>query len=197
MATLRTEESGHCGEVETRVNVWLSAQKIAIVERWPISGLVQLYLNYNKAWTFSFLFWKTEAKRHCSAAIYFLVIQSFNFTSLVISFVPCEQWLLLAGCYATKGEKPLPATVCFSIKQACPHNAYIKMSNDIDHLSFSSFARNISKTTTSQMHHTFLYTSLLFLHDYHIKIPYFMVYGERKYKATTDFFSLSEPGYVP
>ena len=83
-------------------------------------------------------------------------------------------------CYATKGEKPLPATVCFSIKQACPHDAYIKMSNDIDHLSFSSFARNISKTTTSQMHHTFLYTCLLFLHDYHIKIPYFVVYGERK-----------------
>ena len=48
-------------------------------------------------------------------------------------------------------------------------------------ITFSSFARNIySKTTTLQMHHTFLYTSLLFLHDYHIKMPYFVVYGERK-----------------
>ena len=28
-------------------------------------------------------------------------------------FLPCEQWFLQAGRYATKGEKPLRATVCF------------------------------------------------------------------------------------
>ena len=108
----------------------------------------------------------TEAKRHCSAATNFLLIQSFNFTRLATYFVPCEQWFLLARCYTTKGEKPQQATVCFSIKQACPRHAYIKTSNDI---TFSCFARNISKTTTLHMHHTFLYISLLFLHENHIK----------------------------
>ena len=35
MATLRTEESGHCREVETSSNVWtVRPQKMAIVERW-------------------------------------------------------------------------------------------------------------------------------------------------------------------
>ena len=35
MATLRTEESGHCREVETSSNVWtVRSQKMAIVERW-------------------------------------------------------------------------------------------------------------------------------------------------------------------
>ena len=35
MATLRTEESGHCREVETSSNVWtVRPKKMAIVERW-------------------------------------------------------------------------------------------------------------------------------------------------------------------
>ena len=29
------------------------------------------------------------------------------------------------------GEKPLRATVCFSIEHACPRDAYVKTSNDI------------------------------------------------------------------
>ena len=186
MATLGTEESGHCGEVavvERLKQEWmygLSAQK-----KWPLSRGGPLVDWFDCTWiTIKFgpflsffengsvfsLQKMTEAKRHCSAAINLFLIQSFNFTTLATYFVPCEQWLLLAGCYPTKGEKPLHATICFSIKQACPRDAYIKMSNDI---TFSSFARNISKTTTLQMHHTFLYTSLLFLHDYHIKMPYF------------------------
>ena len=37
MATLGTEESGHCRQVETRVNVWTVHQKkMANVERWPL-----------------------------------------------------------------------------------------------------------------------------------------------------------------
>ena len=31
----------------------------------------------------------------------------------------------------------------------------------------------ISKTTTSHVHHTFLYISFPFLHDYDVKMPYF------------------------
>ena len=45
----------------------------------------------------------------------------------------------------------------------------------------------ISKTTTLHVHHTFLYISFLFLHDYDVKMPNFAIYGERK-QATTKFY---------
>ena len=54
----------------------------------------------------------------------------------------------------------------------------------------------ISKTTTSHVHHTFLYISFPFLHDYDVKMPYFALYRGRK-QATTKFFSLSELEYCP
>ena len=45
----------------------------------------------------------------------------------------------------------------------------------------------ISKTTTSHVHHTFLYISFPFLHDYDVKVPNFAFYGGRK-QATTKFY---------
>ena len=51
----------------------------------------------------------------------------------------------------------------------------------------------ISKTTTSHVHHTFLYISPPFLHEYDVKLPNFTFYGGRK-QATTNFVSLSELG---
>ena len=45
----------------------------------------------------------------------------------------------------------------------------------------------ISNTTTSHVHHTFLYISFPFLHDYEVKMPNFKFYGERK-QATTKFY---------
>ena len=51
----------------------------------------------------------------------------------------------------------------------------------------------ISKTTTSHVHHTFLYISFPFLHDYDVKMPNFAFYGGRK--QGTAKFSLSELGY--
>ena len=38
----------------------------------------------------------------------------------------------------------------------------------------------ISKTTTSHVHHTFLYISFRFLHDYNVKMPNFAFHGGRK-----------------
>ena len=38
----------------------------------------------------------------------------------------------------------------------------------------------ISKTTTSHVHHTFLYISFRFLHDYNVKMPNFSFHGGRK-----------------
>ena len=54
----------------------------------------------------------------------------------------------------------------------------------------------ISKTTTSHVHHTFLYISFPFLHDYDVKMPHFAFYRGRK-QATTKFFSLSELEFCP
>ena len=45
----------------------------------------------------------------------------------------------------------------------------------------------ISKTTTSHVHHTILYISFPFLHDYDVKMPNFAFYGGRK-QATTKFY---------
>ena len=47
----------------------------------------------------------------------------------------------------------------------------------------------ISKTTTSHVHHTFLYISFPFLHDYDVKMPNFAFYGGRKQAKTKLYFS--------
>ena len=54
----------------------------------------------------------------------------------------------------------------------------------------------ISTTTTSHVHHTFLYISVPFLHDYDVKMPNFAFYGGRK-QATTKSYSLSELEFGP
>ena len=45
----------------------------------------------------------------------------------------------------------------------------------------------ISKTTPSHVHHTILYISFPFLHDYDVKMPDFLFYGGRT-QATTKFY---------
>ena len=52
----------------------------------------------------------------------------------------------------------------------------------------------ISKTTTLRVHHTFLYISVPFLHDYDVKMPYF-AFMEDVNKQRRNFISLSELGY--
>ena len=44
----------------------------------------------------------------------------------------------------------------------------------------------LSKTTTFHVRHAFLYISLPSLHDYHMKMPDFTLYGGRN-QATTNF----------
>ena len=48
----------------------------------------------------------------------------------------------------------------------------------------------ISKTTTSHVHHAFLYISFLFLRDYDVKMPNFAVKGGRKQATTKFYFSV-------
>ena len=47
----------------------------------------------------------------------------------------------------------------------------------------------ISKTTTSHAHHTFLYISFPFFHDYDVKMPNFAFYRGRKQATTKYYFS--------
>ena len=46
----------------------------------------------------------------------------------------------------------------------------------------------ISKTTTSHVHHTFLYIPFPFFHDHDVKMPNFAFYAGRKRQATTKFY---------
>ena len=46
----------------------------------------------------------------------------------------------------------------------------------------------ISKTTTLQVHHAFLYISLPSLHDYDVKMPNFTFCRGREHNTTTFFF---------
>ena len=46
----------------------------------------------------------------------------------------------------------------------------------------------VSRTTTLQVHHAFLYISLPSLHVHEVKMPHFTFSGERERKATTFFF---------
>ena len=48
----------------------------------------------------------------------------------------------------------------------------------------------ISKTTTSHVHHAFLYISFLFFHDYDVKMTNFAVKGGRKQATTKFYFSV-------
>ena len=48
----------------------------------------------------------------------------------------------------------------------------------------------MSKTTTSHVHHTFLFISFLFWHDYDMKMPNFAVYGGREQATTKFYFSI-------
>ena len=54
----------------------------------------------------------------------------------------------------------------------------------------------MSKTTTSHVHHTFLYISLPLLHDNDLKLRSF-AFMENVNKQRRNFISLSELGYSP
>ena len=47
----------------------------------------------------------------------------YTYSYLVREQIPCKQWFLQAGRYATKQEKPLRASVCF-FDRAAIHGMY-------------------------------------------------------------------------
>ena len=78
----------------------------------------------------------------------------------------------------------------------CPRIRDFRSNDADDNENVQNTTGLISKTTTSHVHHTFLYISFPFLHDYDVKMPHFAFYRGRK-QATTKFFSLSELEYCP
>ena len=55
----------------------------------------------------------------------------------------------------------------------------------------------IRKPTTLHLHHTFLYISLPYLHDYDLKMPNFARFMENVNKQRRNLISLLKLGYVP
>ena len=111
-------------------------------------------------------------------------------------------WFLQDRRYPAMGEKPLRATVCFSNEHMSPCDGCVKMSNDIT-FSFckkhyiildpmTRWQQELQKTigliikrTTFHVHHTCLYISLPFLHDYIVKMPTVEFYGGCKQAITS------------
>ena len=91
---------------------------------------------------------------------------------VVSALVPCEQWFLQAGRYASMGKKPLRATVCFSIKHARPRDDY--------EYPTTRRQRELQQNNrfNNQNNNAFIFAfSLPFLHDYDVKMPNFALYG--------------------
>ena len=78
---------------------------------------------------------------------------------LIWIWVPRKQWFLQAGRYATKGEKPLRATVCFSIKHARPRDDY-EYPTTRRQRELQQNNRLISKTTSLHVHQAFIFAFL-------------------------------------
>ena len=71
---------------------------------------------------------------------------------------------------------------------APPTNVYLRCNDEDDNENVKKAIGLISKTTTSHVHHTFLYISFPLLHDCDVKMPNFAFYGGRR-QATTIYFS--------
>ena len=54
----------------------------------------------------------------------------------------------------------------------------------------------LSKTTSSHVHHAFLYISLPLMHDYEVKMPSFTFYGGRHQARTNFSFNSREIGLL-
>ena len=99
---------------------------------------------------------------------------------MFIASVPCNLWFLQAGCYDTKGEKPLEEPFAFPLSMGVH---VMPTSNGITSSFFAGKIRDlniqqqdgneninetiglISKTTTLHLHHAFLGISLPFLYE--------------------------------
>ena len=88
-----------------------------------------------------------------------------HFTNTIARALSCQQWFLQTGRCATKEEKPLRATVCFSIEHARPRD-----------ITFSC--------KKQQQNNNFALTSQFFVHFF----PFLHVYDVKKMRNFAFFF---------
>ena len=100
-----------------------------------------------------------------------------RFLFLVYQSIPCNQWFLKAGRYATKGEKPLRATVCFSIEHARPRDDYEYPTTRRQRELQQNNRFNKQNNNFARASRFYFCISLPFLHDYDVKMPNFAFYG--------------------
>ena len=109
----------------------------------------------------------------------------------------CNKWTKKAVVYADRANTRLGSPVAGLKIRIGQRTIGTLRSNDADdNENVKKTIGLISKTTTSHVHHTFLYISFLFLHDYDVKMPNFAFYGGRKQAMQQrNFISLSEPEF--
>ena len=103
---------------------------------------------------------------------------------------------------AQKGKRPHFRLTCAAQKRLCLSSLLLASTSSLLKLLIGDFkirrrdgnenvkkqqVNFISETTTFHVHHSFLYISLPFLHDYDVKCLIFAFYGKRK-QATRKFY---------
>ena len=91
--------------------------------------------------------------------------------------LPCEQWFLKAGHYASMGKKPLRATVCFSIEHARPRDDYEYPTTRRQRELQQNNRFNKQNNNFARASRFYFCISLPFLHDYDVKMPNFAFHG--------------------
>ena len=124
---------------------------------------------------FLFRLWYKRNGKRCSCA--------------TTELLPCEQWFLQAGRYASMGKKPLRATVCFSIEHARPRDDYEYPTTRRQRELQQNNRFNKQNNNFARASRFYFCISLPFLHDYDVKMPNSAFYGERK-QAKTKFILL-------
>ena len=114
--------------------------------------------------------------------ISFLVLKIFLNTRREISYlrVPCEQWFLQAGRYASMGKKPLRATVCFSIEHARPRDDYEYPTTRRQRELQQNNRFNKQNNNFARASRFYFCISLPFLHDHGVKMPNFAFYDVKR-----------------
>ena len=91
--------------------------------------------------------------------------------------IPCEQWFLQAGRYASMEKKPLRATFCFSIEHARPGDDYEYPMRRRQRELQQNNRFNKQTNNSARASRFYFCISLPILHDYNVKMPNFTFHG--------------------
>ena len=130
-----------------------------------------------------------------------------NFLVLLVCYVPCEQWFFQGERYAWPFA--FPSSIRVNVTPTLKRQM-TSLPLDLQELWRTQRSNNETATRTSKkitgllsnpptlhVHHTFLYISLPFLHDYDVKMPNFAFNEERKQSSLRSVASgLEKPQLV-